>query len=162
MILDFQNRLSGTANRKQQQSRQTKSWVVCQHVFDGFTPNLLRVLGTLFWGCRKFLLGQRFSKCEARLPWGAPESFRGGAAKRFRGGGKYIFFNYYLSRYFKTLPDWIRVILIPADWDVQIPPAPWITDRKQEMERTFNRKKEKLAQLLCLNLSIILVSVDAF
>ena len=24
-------------------------------------------------------LDQRFSKCEARLPWGAPESFRGGA-----------------------------------------------------------------------------------
>ena len=37
MILDFRNRLSGTANRKQQQSRQTESCVVCQHVFDGFT-----------------------------------------------------------------------------------------------------------------------------
>ena len=46
-----------------------------------------------------------------------------------------------LSRYFKMLPDWIRVILIPADWDVQIRPAPWITDRKQEMERTFYRKR---------------------
>src|SRR4029434_6383789 len=65
-----------------------------------------------------------------------------------------------LYRYFKTLPDWIRVILLPADWDVQIPPASWITDRKQEMERTFYRKKEKLAQLLSLNVSIILVSVD--
>ena len=46
-----------------------------------------------------------------------------------------------LSRYFKTLLDWIRVILIPADWDVQIRPAPWITDWKQEMEPTFYRKR---------------------
>ena len=57
MILYFRNRLSGTANRKQQQSRQTESCVLSQQIFDGFTPNLLPVLGTLFWGCRKFLLG---------------------------------------------------------------------------------------------------------
>ena len=57
MILDFQNRLPGTANRNRQQSRQTESCVVSQQILDGFTPNLLRVLGTLFWGCRKFLLG---------------------------------------------------------------------------------------------------------
>jgi len=29
-----------------------------------------------------------------------------------------------LSRYFKTLRDWIRVILIPADCDFQIWPRP--------------------------------------
>ena len=48
---DFQNRLPGTANQNMPLSQQTGvEWIVSHRIFDGFTPNLLRELVTLFWG----------------------------------------------------------------------------------------------------------------